>query len=258
MDYLLVIMAITIVLLIGVIYYLLVRRRFSIKSIPTELENFLLSLDENINEYSLYTQNRLNKMNANFEKYKISISKELALYGDEFSSNLQSSEITLNQTVGILKNNLGSVNSELVEIKNQLNALQQYTIEKDKKIRRFEEGYDFKIQKDFVKDIIEMIDYMEKQNQKEPSELVSEMIDDLLLMLENRSIYAIEFEENESYIGNEVIAKVNSVEESSDKEKENIIKEVSKKGFYIELENEEKKIIRPAGVIVYKFTQRDE
>jgi len=180
MDYLLVIMAITIVLLIGVIYYLLVRRRFSIKSIPTELENFLLSLDENINEYSLYTQNRLNKMNANFEKYKISISKELALYGDEFSSNLQSSEITLNQTVGILKNNLGSVNSELVEIKNQLNALQQYTIEKDKKIRRFEEGYDFKIQKDFVKDIIEMIDYMEKQNQKEPSELVSEMIDDLL------------------------------------------------------------------------------
>jgi len=77
-------------------------------------------------------------------------------------------------------------------------------------------------------------------------------------MLENRSIYAIEFEENESYIGNEVIAKVNSVEESSDKEKENIIKEVSKKGFYIELENEEKKIIRPAGVIVYKFTQRDE
>ena len=258
MDYLLVIMAITIVLLIGVIYYLLVRRRFSIKSIPTELENFLLSLDENINEYSLYTQNRLNKMNANFEKYKISISKELALYGDEFSSNLQSSEITLNQTVGILKNNLGNVNSELVEIKNQLNALQQYTIEKDKKIRRFEEGYDFKIQKDFVKDIIEMIDYMEKQNQKEPSELVSEMIDDLLLMLENRSIYAIEFEENESYIGNEVIAKVNSVEESSDKEKENIIKEVSKKGFYIELENEEKKIIRPAGVIIYKFTQRDE
>ena len=253
MNYLLTLTTIIIVLLIGVIYYLLIKRRFSIKSIPTELEEFLLSLDENINEYSLSTQNRLTKLNANFMKYKASIAKELMIYGENISSNTQNNEIALNQTLGVLKNSVGGMNSELNEIKNQLNALQQYTIEKDKKIRRFEDGYDFKIQKDFVKEIIEMIDYMQKENIKEESAFVDELIDDMFLMLENKGIYTIDFDENESYINNELLAKVEGIAESEDDEKDNIIKEVSKEGYYIEIDEENKKIIRPAGVIIYKI-----
>jgi len=258
MNYLLIVTTTIIILLVGVIYYLLIRRRFSIKSVPTELEEFLILLDENINQYSLSTENRLDKLNVSFTKYKASIAKELIMYGDNISSNIQNSEITLSQTVGVLKNSIGSMNSELGEIKNQLNALQQYTIEKDKKIRRFEDGYDFKIQKDFVKEIIEMIDYMQKHNRTEKSAFVDELIDDMFLMLENKGVYTINFDENESYIDNEVLAKVEGVVESDDEDRENIIKEVSKEGYYIEIDDEDKKIIRPASVIIYKFKKGNE
>lgn len=141
---------------------------------------------------------------------------------------------------------------KISEIKNQLDVLQEYSFENKEKIRRFEDGYDWKIQKEFVIDIINVIEYIEKQNNKPKNSALETSIEDLNIMLENNGIYQIEITANK---WQEVSAKVIRTEPTNDASRNDIIKEVLKNGYYIEI-GDKQKIIRPAEVVIYKMEER--
>lgn len=147
-----------------------------------------------------------------------------------------------------------ALSTQILEIKNQLNALQNYSFENKEKIKRFENGYDWKVQKEFVVDIINSIEYLEKQNKKENNDDLSSTIEDLNIMLENNGIYKVELN-FDNYKGQEIMAKVISTELTNDASKNDAIKEILKNGYYIEI-NEMKKIIKPAEVLIYKTKER--
>lgn len=148
-----------------------------------------------------------------------------------------------------------NLSTQILEIKNQLDALQKYSLENKEKIRRFEYGYDLKIQNEFVIDIINTIAYLEKQNKKSKNNDLEAAIEDLDIMLENNSIYKIELN-TDDYRGQEISAKVASTELTSDPSKHYAIKEVVKSGYYIEI-NETKKVIKPAEVVIYKIKEKE-
>ena len=297
MEYLVGALVVIIIAMIGVIYFLIIRRKYTIKNVPEDLNNYLQSLGENINEHNGNTVNSLekfdsriqeytksttdglsqygnrmistidnhtkqssndlseygNKITTKLDKYINATADELSQYGDRITSNIANNELTLTKTVGTLKNNIGNMNEELVEIKNQLNALQQYTIEKDKKIRRFEDGYDAKIQNKFIKEIIDVIEFMRKQNLKEPNDVIDESIEDLLLMLDSNGVHTLKIEVNENYAGNENIAKVERVEMTDNPELDNKVKIMTKYGYFLSIDEDTQKVIKPASVIVYKL-----
>ncbi len=142
--------------------------------------------------------------------------------------------------------------TQILEIKNQLNALQNYSLENKEKIKRFESGYDWKIQKEFVIDIINTIEYLEKQNKNNDLEAA---IEDLNIMLENNGIYKIELD-TYNYRGQEIKAKIISTELTNNQSNNYAIKEILKNGYYIEIDDKQK-IIKPAEVIIYKIKGKE-
>lgn len=173
-------------------------------------------------------------------------------------------KITIKCLTNINKNNPVSndslaiddnLSTQILEIKNQLNALQNYSLDSKEKIKRFENGYDWKIQKEFVIDIIDTIEYLEKQNKKIRNNDLETAIEDLNVMLENNGIYKIELDAD-NYKGQEIMAKVASIELTDNTSKDYAIKEVLKDGYYIEI-NEKQKVIKPAEVIIYKIKEKE-
>lgn len=247
-----------IVLLLFINLYLFMRKRFSIKNVPTDVAEYMVMLNDNICDNNNKHNDSLSNVSKALNTLEQRLTKNFHSYTDKVIDSSSNNEITLNKTVGVLKNNLESVSSELTEIKNQLNALQQYTIEKEKKIRRFEEGYDYKIKNRMITDIISLLDDLEKQNKKSPNENIEESIEDILLLLENNGINSINIDGNIPYMGNEQIAKVDKVEETTDSQLNGIIKETIKKGFYLDIEDGTQKIIRPCSVVIYKLIKGEE
>lgn len=258
MDIFHALLIVIIAILIGFIYYLRLRAKVTLENIPPTLEDYLQASEERVNCTNLDTQKSINNINLNCYKLKTVLNDRLDENVTKMVSVTANNEIILNKTVNAIKGSINNTNGELTEIKNQLNALQQYTIEKDKRIRRFEDGYDYKIQNKFIKEIIDMIDFMSKQNLIEQNPIVNEAIDDLMLLLENNSIHTIDIKVNESFIGQEQIAKVESIEQTEDEKMHNIIKDIYKNGYLLVLDDNNHKIIRPASVIIYKFIKKEE
>lgn len=242
-----------IVLLVCINLYLFMRKRFSIKNVPSDVTEYMVMLNENIIDNNSKHKESLSNVSKILSTLEQRLSKNFHSYSEKIIDSSSNNEIILSKTVGVLKNNIESVNSELIDIKNQLNALQQYTIEKEKKIRRFEDGYDYKIKNRMITDIISLLDDLEKQNIKEPSEHLKEAIEDILLLLENNGINTLTINQNIPYMGNEQIAKVDKVEVTTDSQLNGVIKETIKKGFYLDIEDGSQKIIRPCSVVIYKL-----
>lgn len=247
-----------IVLLVCINLYLFMRKRFSIKNVPSDVAEYMVMLNENIIDNNSKHKESLSNVSKVLSTLEQRLSKNFHSYSEKIIDSSSNNEIILSKTVGVLKNNIESVNSELIDIKNQLNALQQYTIEKEKKIRRFEDGYDYKIKNRMITDIISLLDDLEKQNIKEPSEHLKEAIEDILILLENNGINTLTINQNIPYMGNEQIAKVDKVEVTTDSQLNGVIKETIKKGFYLDIEDGSQKIIRPCSVVIYKLIKGEE
>ena len=249
---------IIIFLLLCINLYLLTRRRFLIKNVPIDIAEYMVMLNDNIIDGSKQHSKSLLNFSKELNRFEQIVNDSFDSYSEKIVDTASNNEITLSKTVNFLKYNLESVNAELVEIKNQLNALQQYTIEKEKKIRRFEDGYDYKIKNRMITDIISLLDHLEKLNRKIQNEVLSEAIEDILLLLENNGVHAISLEQNLAYIGSEQTAKVDRVEDTTKDELDGLIKETVKKGFYLDVDGVTKKLIRPCSVVLYKLKRGEE
>ena len=277
--------------LLSFIYYLFFWRKNLIKNTSIESENILVILNKKIYDQFKHVNKQIGKLEDRQEKHQKDIlSRILSGTGDveyiinvEFAKlkttldkfkydthnkvkNITSGLKSLNQSEQQIaednKLNLQKTDkcirdnllTQISDIKNQLDALQGYTLEKNQTIRRFEDGYDLKIQEEFVIDVINTIHYLEKRYKLNPSNELDTTIEDLNIMLENNSIHKIDIDCS-NYRGQEKIAKIISTEPTNDPSKNYVIEEVLKSGYYLEI-NDKQKIIKPAEVVVYKMEEK--
>lgn len=290
-DIIITILVLIIFALLSFIYYLFAWRKNLIENTPIGSENFLIMINKKIDDQFKNTNKCIKSLEKNHEnhqkkilnriltgtgavEYKINvefkkIESELNKFKKDLHDKVQKttnalSSLKISEQEIAEKNKLSlwktdkcvrdTLMVQILEIKNQLDALQEYALGNNQKIRRFESGYDLKIQNEFIKDIINTIEYLEKQSKKVNNNDLETAIEDLNIMLENNSIYKVELN-TDSYKGQEIMAKVASTELTNDASKNDAIKEILKDGYYIEI-NEMKKIIKPAEVVIYKTKEK--
>ena len=199
-EIIIIILVIIVLALLSFIYYLFAWRKNLIKNAPIEIENILIILNKKIDdqfkevnkrienlknkheEHQKYILNRILSGTGGieqrtkiafhhlegtinkFKKYTHNEAKKIVSDLDKLKKSEQEiaedNKLNLQKTDKCIRDNLLT---QIAEIKNQLDVLQEYTLEKNQKIRRFEDGYDLKIQNEFVIDIINTIHYLEKR-----------------------------------------------------------------------------------------------
>ncbi len=139
---------------------------------------------------------------------------------------------------------LSDMRVELEDVKNIAN-------EKESRIIRYEDGYDYKILKDFTKELIRITEYADDNKDKDPR--VGDIYEDLTILLENEGVEKIELAGGDKYTGNEKIAKIIDTQFTQDEEMDNIIKKIVKSGYSIYITEDKQKIIKPTEVIIYRY-----
>lgn len=143
------------------------------------------------------------------------------------------------------------LNKILSDIRIELEDVKKIANEKEERIRQYEDGYNYKILKNFIKELIRIADYSSKNKEKDI--IIEEIYDDLMILLENEGVEEIMIVEGDKYSGNEKNAKIIDTEFTNDKEKNNTIKEIIKNGYRVCITEDKYKIIRPAEVVIYKY-----
>jgi hypothetical protein len=190
----------------------------------------------------------------NIADYIYHTKTEISKLAEYNQRNISSNELLVKKLITVL----GDFDKELADIKNHLSALQDHILKKDEKIRRFEDGYDYKIQNRFIKDIFYILDGLQKSYNSNPNDITLETINDIVVMLDNNGIHEItDIKAGSIYKGQENFAYIERVESVSDASKDGLIKEITKKGFCLKA-GEQVKIIKPVSVVVYKLEAKDE
>ena len=274
MDINIVIISLLIVMIIGqagAIYLLLLKKRFHItsESATQDIERFLNSLDEEVAERGIVTQKYLQTFSKELQEHEekrivmldqVNNSVDEAVHQIQSDTNSGREEIKkivalLNE---MLKKHLDDVSNNIGTMKEEVSAVKELTLEKEEKIRRYEDGYDQKNIKQFYKDLFKILEFIRKERYEKDNIVLEEIQEDLLLMLENNGIEKIEIDEGVSYEGHSKVAKVIDTEETNDPSKDLLIKEVKKDGYFVQVDDEMQRVIRPAEVIVYKLNQAEE
>lgn len=255
----------------GAIYLLLIRKRFKItsESATHDIERFLNSLDEEMSERSLTIDKYLLKLADTLEKnntsrintmYEIKTSNQEVI--NNITQDVNASQNEVKKIVSLLnemlKTHLDDVANKIGTMKEEVNAVKELALTKEEKIRRYEDGYDQKNIKQFYKELFKILESIRKERQTNDNEVLEDIQEDLLLLLENNGIKKIEIEEDTSYEGLSKVAKVISTEETDDPSKDLLVKEIKKDGYFVQVDEEMRRVIRPAEVIVYKLNQAKE
>ena len=177
----------------------------------------------------------------------------------ELSKRLDTMEQLL-QTIGSsnasITESLSHNSSRINDINASLEGLRSYLADSTKRIRRFEEGYDFQILKNFSKQLIREIYTLENQLEKVDSddkkELIQNIIDGLIELLDRNSIVQIEPEIGSLYAGQERNIECASVKTFTENENLNgRIASVVHCGFLYEFNDGSSRVIAPAKVVLY-------
>lgn len=147
-----------------------------------------------------------------------------------------------------LTKGLGSI---LSDMKSELSAVKEIAYQKDTQIKKYEDGYDYQILKNFINEIFKILDNIDKNNEN-PQAVLEETKEDLLIMLENANIQKIDIKVGDTYSGNEKIAKVVSTQQTEDEDKLDTIASVSKNGYEYIIDDNQSKVLRVSEVSVYK------
>ncbi len=254
----------------GAVYLLLVRKRFNItsESATQDIERFLNSLDEEVAERGMLTQKHLQTFSKELQMHEEKRKEMLAQVNkniEDVVSQVQTDTVSGQQEIKkivallneMLKTHLDDVSNKIGIMKEEVKAVKELTQEKDKKIRRYEEGYDQKNIKQFMDELFKTIDYIRKERVSNDSDSLEEIEEDLLLLLEKNGIQLIEMHVGDSYEGQLKFAKVIGTEETDDESKNTIIKEVNKNGYFVQIDENNTRVLRPAEVVVYKLIQKE-
>lgn len=253
------------------IYLLFMRKRFRITSdsATQDIEKFLNSLDEEMSERSIITEKHLQKFIDTLKQYDYSrtnllyeIKRNNTEVTNSISQDVSSGQDEIKKIVSLLnemlKSHLDDVSNKIGTMKEEVKAVKELTLDKEEKIRRYEEGYDQKNIKLFYKELFKILEFIRKERDSNDNEAFEDIQEDILLLLENNGIEKIDIEKGVSYEGLSKIAKVIDTEETDDQSKDLLIKEVKKDGYFIQVDEEIQRVVRPAEIIVYKLKQNKE
>jgi len=218
-------------IMVAIIFLLISPKQFHIKNVDIELENFLNLL------------------------YKASMqsNKEAQKAVEIFTHQLQSYEGEQAKTKDSLNNFVKHIISEMEDIKEHIASIQELSLEKEKKIRRYEAGYDQTNIKNFTKGLFRILETIKEERAKDDSESLSEIQEDILILLENNGIEKINIKLGNNYKEYSKVAKVITTKETNDPQQDSTIKEIKTDGYIIHIDEDTNKVLIPAEVIVYKL-----
>lgn len=214
-----------------IIFLSITSKQFHIKKVDVELEDFLNLL------YTASTQSNKEAQNA----------------VEVFTGQLQSYEGEQLKIKDGLNNFVKHIMAEMEGMKEHIGSIQELSLEKEKKIRRYEDGYDQSKIKNFTSSLFRILESIKEGRLKDDSATLSEIQEDILILLENNGIKQINIEAGYNHKEYSKVAKVVATENTSEVEKDSIIKEVRKDGYFIQVDEKTTKVLIPAEVIVYKL-----
>ena len=206
-------------------------KRFKIKNVEPELERFLNQLWKANIDYSEKTGQKLEALEAQIINEK---------------ENSKKVKAALNQFVAhIIK--------EMDGLTDRVSTIQELTVEKENKIKRFEDGYDLKILNSFTAGIIRTISSIDNMKKADSCEIVEEVKEDLLLLLFNAGIEEVSIKEGLGFNDVSDIAQIMHTEETDDVNKNGTIKNIISNAYVIKLSDEQRKVVKLAQVVTYKM-----
>ena len=217
--------------LVSIIYLLLDQKKFNIKNVDTDLEKFLNEL-----------YNASTKSNDDTHKAVKIFIQELQAYEQQHGKIKEG-----------LNNAISKVVSELEGMKEHIGSIQELSLEKEEKIQRYESGYDHVKIKNFTKGLFRILEDIKEAKHEDTSAALSEVEEDLLILLENNGIEQVDIEIGSDFKTNMKLAKVISTVATKNIDEDGKVKEVTKDGYFIVIDENTNKVIIPAEVIVYKL-----
>jgi len=139
----------------------------------------------------------------------------------------------------------------------QVSSLRDYLARQQNLVKRFQDGYDWTVLKNFCQRIIRTIDDIEKRmnsgdSMSDAHRQDLEMIyDQLVFTLDGSGIEQFRPEADIPYTGQEKIAEVVGKDTTEDDNKTGNISRVINPGYYYYVSEEHQKLIRPAKVRLY-------
>lgn len=227
------VLGMVIALLVTIIYMLIAQKQFKITNVPMEVDDFLNKLYEENTKSNVVTNKAVNT----------------------FIHQLRSYEQQHEKTKDGLNNFIAHIMEELSGTKEHVSAIQQLALEKKEKIERYEAGYDYSKIKNFTNGLFRIIEFIEQGNISEENEILTEIREDILLLLENNGVEQIDVKINTNYGEYRKVAKVIETVDTDDEAKDSTIKEIKKQGYKIVIDGEKVNVLKPSEVIIYKLTK---
>ncbi len=259
---------IMLILQTGAIYLLLIRKRFKITNESTidDIGSFLSQLDEEVSMGSKLTDQHLKKFVTELKGHEqkrqdmlLQVNQKIEEVTKQLQDETSESKKEIRKIIEhlniILKENLEDISSNIQLMQNEVKETTALALAKEEKIRRYEDGYDQKNIKRFNKGYFRILESIRQERQKNDSETLEELQEDLLLLLDDNGIERVEINEGDSYEGLSKFAKVIETVETDDSAKDYIIKEIRKDGYFIQVDDDMKRVIQSAEVIVYKLNK---
>jgi len=248
------------------LYLLLIRKRFKVTNEKIDLEDFLVKLDEEVARGNKEADRYVKEFVKGLEKYQentqsllsyieTNITDVTAQIQKDNTENKQGIGNTIEQLKMGLNKLLAQMQEELALMRNEVEAVKTLALEKEEKIKRYEEGYDQKIIKNFRQELFKILHYVEHEKKKNNSEALIEVHEDLELLLEDVGIEKINIEIGHKYDGNTRVAAIKEVILTDNIELDGIIADIVRDGYFIQVLNDKEKVLRPSEIIIYKYDE---
>ncbi len=154
-----------------------------------------------------------------------------------------------------------SCSDDIRTISGRLEGLTSYIEDNAKRLRRFEEGYDFQILKNFAKQIIREIHSLRKKAdgiEGEGKAAIEDAVDSLVELLDRNAITQISLEPGSCYAGQERVAECAATKCLTDDESLNgRIASIVHEGYQYEFNDGSVRVLVPSKVILFS-TNREQ
>lgn len=278
-----VVLLLVLIMMSYVIWLMWGRREFKLRKDATveDMEKYLANIDGKINvifndlnkidkERSKETKEYVTTLNTLVSDVKTTLSAELreteGIISTSTKNLKQSSEklASIEEDRGIeLKTILEKLTgSALEDVKKIRHHIENATDKHIETIKRYEEGYNRKITKDFHFEIFKMLDYIKqellKNNDESFKEILQEIEEDILILLENNDIKKLVVEVGLDFSSDLRNNVKTTYIDTDDKSQHNKIKAVKKDGYFIinpDHNSSVKRSVRDAMLEVYLCKQ---
>jgi molecular chaperone GrpE (heat shock protein) len=175
---------------------------------------------------------------------------------DDITAALSESELVQNVTGQDKGKTANKTLHTLMELTQQVSAIREYAANQQNRLKRFQDGYDWNIIKNFCLRIIRSIDNIESRiddmaaQDADTSEL-EQIRDELVFALESSGVERFEPELNSEYRGQEKFAEALKDKCSGDSDMKGRIEKVIRPGYQCYIDENNIRVVRPAQVRLY-------